>query len=129
MRVVEDTAEWRAAVRGLVEERGIDSFRDRYREREYPHELYDAVVDRGWMAPSLLESYGGPGRSHAETVVAVEELARHGYDFAMPVLRSATGTLTLLDRGTEAQRDRLLPRVAGGTSDIQRSVLAAYLID
>lgn len=114
MRVVEDTAEWRAAVRGLVDEFGVDYFRTRYREREYPHELYDAVVDRGWMVPPLPEAYGGPGRSHAETVVALEELARYGYDFAMPVLLSATGTLTLLDHGTEAQRDRLLPAVADG---------------
>lgn len=114
MRVVEDTAEWRAAVHGLVEELGIDYFRTCYREREYPHALYDAVVERGWMAPPLPEAYGGPDRSHAETVVAVEELARYGYDFAMPVLLSATGTLTLLDHGTEAQCDRLLPRVADG---------------
>jgi alkylation response protein AidB-like acyl-CoA dehydrogenase len=114
MRVVEDTAEWRAAVRGLVDELGIDYFRTCYREREYPHDLYDAVVDRGWMAPPLPEAYGGPGRSHAETVVAVEELARYGYDFAMPVLLSATGTLTLVEHGTEAQRERFLPKVAAG---------------
>jgi alkylation response protein AidB-like acyl-CoA dehydrogenase len=114
MRVVEDTAEWQAAVRGLIDEFGVDYFRTCYREREYPSELYDAVVERGWMTPPLPAAYGGPGRSHAETAVAIEELARYGYDFAMPVLLSATGTLTLLDHGSEAQRERLLPAVADG---------------
>ncbi|MFB6156433.1 MAG: acyl-CoA dehydrogenase family protein [Haloferacaceae archaeon] len=114
MRVAEETEAWRAAVRGLVDELGVDYFRTRYREREYPHDLYDAVVERGWMAPPLPEAYGGPGRSHAETAVALEELARYGYDFAMPVLLSATGALTLVDHGTEAQRERLLPEVAAG---------------
>jgi alkylation response protein AidB-like acyl-CoA dehydrogenase len=114
MRVVEDHEAWRTAVRDVVEEFGVDYFRRCYRERDYPEELVAAVVDRGWMPPPLPERYGGPGRSHAETVVALEELGRYGYDFAMPVLLTATGALTLLEHGTEAQRERFLPAVARG---------------
>ncbi len=114
MRVVEDHDERRAAVRGLVGELGVDYFRRCYRERDYPHDLYDAVVDRGWMPPPLPEAEGGPGWSHAATVVALEELARYGYDFAMPVLLTATGALTLVEHGTEAQRERVLPGVVAG---------------
>ena len=92
MRVVEDTAEWRAAVRGLVDEFGVDYFRTCYREREYPSDLYDAVVERGWTTPPLPAAFVGPGRSHAETAVAFKKLARYRHDSAMPILLSATGT-------------------------------------
>ncbi|MFB6156993.1 MAG: acyl-CoA dehydrogenase family protein [Haloferacaceae archaeon] len=114
MRVTTPFTDLRAEIRDLVESFGPGYFRERYREREYPHELYDAVVDRGLVAPPVPEAYGGPGRSHAATAVVVEELARHGYDFAMPVLLSTTGACTLLDHGTEAQRERFLPPLCAG---------------
>ncbi|MFB6122518.1 MAG: acyl-CoA dehydrogenase family protein [Haloferacaceae archaeon] len=117
----DDLREWRATVeRFVTEEFGVDYFRERYRDREYPHELYDAVVDRGWLGVQVPEAHGGEGRSHVEMAVLLEALGSYGYDFGMPVLLSTTGVLTLLDHGSEAQCERFVPRLLDG--DVRFSI-------
>jgi alkylation response protein AidB-like acyl-CoA dehydrogenase len=117
----DDLTAWRAEVESFVtDEFGVDYFREKYREREYPHELYDAVVDRGWLGIQVPEVYGGEGRSHVEMAVLLEALGSYGYDFGMPVLLSTTGVLTLLEHGSESQLERFVPRLLDG--DVRFSI-------
>lgn len=109
-----ELAAWRETVREFVDGFGAEYFRERYRNREYPHALYDALVDRGWIGLTIPEEYGGPGRSHLEAAVCLEALGAYGYDFGMPALLATTGGETVVRFGTDEQVERFVdPLLAG----------------
>ena len=72
----------------------------------------EAMVEKGWTVPSWPREYGGGGLSKDECVVLFEEMKRLK---ARPAL-SGFGTSmigpTLLEFGTEEQKQRHLPRIA-----------------
>lgn len=117
MRVTEDAAlrRWRQTTRSWMrEEIGVEYCRERYREREYPHAIYDGLVERGWLATVLPAALGGRGGDHVEQAVLLEALGRYGYDFGVPALVSMSGLEVLLEFGTSSQLDRWLePWLAG----------------
>jgi alkylation response protein AidB-like acyl-CoA dehydrogenase len=68
---------------------------------------------QGWLAPAWPRNYGGMGLSAAKQLLMMEEFERHG------VARSPDHGLVLLGPlliryGTEAQRQRFLPRILAG---------------
>ena len=116
MRLSDDRRRFRRTVREFVtEEIGVDYCRERYRNREYPHEFYDTVVAEGWLGTHVPEAYGGRGGGHLDAVLLLEGLGTYGYDFAVPVVTTATATTNLLEYGTDAQRERYLPDVLDGS--------------
>ena len=72
----------------------------------------ERMVEKGWTVPSWPKEYGGGGLSKSEYVVLLEEMKRIR---ARPAL-SGFGTSmigpTLLELGTEEQKQRHLPRIA-----------------
>ena len=89
--------------------------------RNPPHRLhwdavkpwYMALSAKGWLAPSWPREYGGMGLSAAKQLVMVEEYERHGVarmpDHGIVLL----GPL-LIRYGSDAQRERFLPRILAG---------------
>ena len=73
----------------------------------------ERMIAKGWAVPNWPKEYGGGGLSTAEYVVLIEEMQRIK---ARPAL-SGFGTSmigpTLLEYGTEEQKQRHLPRIAG----------------
>ena len=70
------------------------------------------MVERGWTVPSWPREYGGGGLSKSEYVVLLEEMKRIK---ARPALSSFGTSMigpTLLELGTEEQKQRHLPRIA-----------------
>lgn len=114
IRADEELQEWRQTVRSFVDEFGVDYFRERYQEREYPHELYDELADRGWLGVTVPERAGGHGAGQVEAAVLLESLGAYGYDFAVPAVTSLTVAENLVEFGTSAQRERFLPRLFDG---------------
>jgi acyl-CoA dehydrogenase len=103
-----------------------DSFR-RFMEREIaPH--HDAweeqgFVDRavwneagrnGFLCMTMPEQYGGAGADKLYSVVQMEELARGGYSGIGFGLHSEIVAPYILHYGTQAQKQRWLPRLATG---------------
>lgn len=72
----------------------------------------ERMVEKGWTVPNWPKEYGGGGLTTAEYVVLLEEM---GVIRARPAL-SGFGTSmigpTLLEYGTEEQKQRHLPRIA-----------------
>lgn len=72
----------------------------------------ERMVEKGWTVPSWPKEYGGGGLSKSEYVVLLEEMKRIR---ARPAL-SGFGTSmigpTLLELGTDEQKQRHLPRIA-----------------
>ena len=92
--------------------RGIDA------ERAYPEAFVDALTRAGWLAALIPQAYGGSGLGLAEASVIMEEInasggnagACHGQMYNMG---------TLLRHGSEAQKQRFLPKIASGQWRLQ----------
>ena len=81
--------------------------------RGYTDGLWRQLVSLGWTGLVMPEQYGGTGGSFLDLAVLLEEMGRAlapGPFFSTVVL----GGLTVLDAGTEAQKDDLLPRIISG---------------
>src|SRR5207253_11421390 len=74
-------------------------------------DLWAKAARLGWLGIVLPAEYGGSGDSLSDAAVLYEELGRA--PLPGPFFRPGVpGALTVLERGTEWQRRRILPRVA-----------------
>ena len=83
-------------------------------DRGFTEELWRQVASLGWTGIPFPEQYGGTGGSFLDLAVLVEEMGRAllpGPYFATVVL----GGLTVLDAGSEQQKDYILPGICAGT--------------
>ncbi len=79
----------------------------------HPLELWQKMSEVGWLGLIIPEHYGGSGASFFELVVLLEEMGRAclpGPFFSTVVL----GGLTLLESGSNEQKEELLPELAQG---------------
>jgi alkylation response protein AidB-like acyl-CoA dehydrogenase len=82
-------------------------------ERGYTAEMWQKVAEQGWLGLIIPEQYGGVGMGYAELAVLLEEMGRFllpGPFFSTVVL----GGMTILDAGSDAQKQEYLPQIAEG---------------
>jgi len=98
----------------LAEHSGLDVCRAVLEsERSYDADLWKGVAEMGWLGAAVPESYGGAGMGHLELVLIAEELGRA----LAPIPFSSSVYLAseaLLQLGSEAQKERYLPRLCAG---------------
>lgn len=86
---------------------------DGWRRQGYiPREVWRPFGDMGFLLPEMDEAYGGVGASLAYQLVVQDELAK-----AEVPANTAVHTIAahyLLDYGTDAQKQRWLPKLASG---------------
>ncbi|MGB1880700.1 MAG: acyl-CoA dehydrogenase family protein [Gammaproteobacteria bacterium] len=100
--------------RMLAEQAPLERVR-RYAEQNEDRagDVWDATVELGLSGLVIEEAYGGAGLGLVEAALAAETLGAH----VAPVPFIATGVvvpLALQEGGSEAQRDRWLPRLTSG---------------
>ena len=86
--------------------------------RGYPEAFVDALTKAGWLAAMIPTEYGGSGLGLGEASVVMEEINRaggnsgacHGQMYNMG---------TLLRHGSDAQKQRYLPKIASGQWRLQ----------
>jgi alkylation response protein AidB-like acyl-CoA dehydrogenase len=82
-------------------------------EKGYPPQLWQEAAALGWMGLIFPEKYGGSGMSFLDLAVLLEEMGRAclpGPFFSSVVL----GGLTILDAGSEEQKQKYLPDIISG---------------
>jgi alkylation response protein AidB-like acyl-CoA dehydrogenase len=80
-----------------------------------PRALFDKIRDLGVCGMTIPEEYGGTGRDILGAMVVVEELSRRSMVISTLYLMNACyGSMNILASGSEAQKRRLLPRLAAG---------------
>lgn len=108
----EDIAAFREQVRRYVAGE-MSPHLDGWRRQGYiPREVWRPFGELGFMLPELSEEYGGAGATLAYQLVVQDELAK-----AEIPANTAVHTIAshyILDYGTEAQKQRWLPRLASG---------------
>ena len=82
-------------------------------ERGYTDELWRQITSLGWTGIAFPEQYGGTGGSFLDLTILLEEIGRSltpGPFFSTVVL----GGFTVLDAGTDAQKQYMLPGICSG---------------
>ncbi len=81
--------------------------------KAYDEALWKQVAEQGWLGAAIPEAYGGLGLGHVELCAIAEELGRAvaPIPFASTVYFLAE---VVMLAGSEAQKQALLPRIAGG---------------
>lgn len=110
--------EIRDAIRALCAEFPDEYFRKIDEQRAYPETFVDALTKAGWLAALIPQEYGGSGLGLTEASVIMEEINRcggnsgacHGQMYNMG---------TLLRHGSQAQKEKYLPRIASGEWRLQ----------
>ena len=114
----DDFPEIRDAVRSLVNGFGDSYFREVDDARAYPEAFVEALTKAGWLAALIPEEFGGAGLGLTEASIIMEEINRaggnsgacHGQMYNMN---------TLLRHGSDEQKRRYLPDIAGGRLRLQ----------
>jgi acyl-CoA dehydrogenase len=84
----------------------------------YPDGFVAALTEHGWLAALIPEEYGGAGLGLTAASVILEEInASGGNAAACHAQMYVMGTL--LRHGSEAQKQRLLPKIAAGELRLQ----------
>ncbi|MFB6081185.1 MAG: acyl-CoA dehydrogenase family protein [Halanaeroarchaeum sp.] len=111
----------RDAVRAHCREFDREYWRERDAAGEYPHAFVEALADDGWLGVLVPEAYGGKGYGTEEAVAMMYEIARSGAGFsgAQAVHAAIYNSAPLVNYGSNAMKEDLLPRVASGDAWIQ----------
>src|SRR5262245_60370594 len=110
----EDEAMFRDQVRQFAETEVRPLVAQMDKDAQIPRKLIDKCFELGIMGVEIPEKYQGAGATFFMSVLVVEELAR--VDASLAVLVDVQNTLVnnaLLRWGTEEQRARYFPRLAG----------------
>lgn len=108
----------RRAIREVCRKYPPSYWRELDREREYPAAFVDELTELGWLSALIPTEFGGAGLSLTEASVILEEVNRsggnssacHGQMYTMGIL---------LRHGSDALKERYLPRIASGELRLQ----------
>ncbi len=90
-----------SAVRGLIDD-----------ETGYDPALWQEIVELGWLAVAIPESYDGVGLGMGEVVPIAEQMGRNL--MATPFLTTTLAAQALIAGGDEPQKAEWLPKIAAG---------------
>lgn len=112
----EDEEIFRASVREFAEEQILPRVEEMERDCKQPSDLLAQCFEMGLMGIEIPESLGGAGATFFMSILAIEEIARVDPALAVPIDVQNTLVINqLLHWGSDAQRERYLPRLATDT--------------
>ncbi|RLB50462.1 MAG: acyl-CoA dehydrogenase [Deltaproteobacteria bacterium] len=95
---------------------GREYYTAKAREGLSPDELWDEMAKQGFIGVNTPEEYGGGGLGIYELASVCEELAAAGCPLLLLLVSPAICATVLAKFGTDAQKERWLPRLASGES-------------
>jgi len=96
-------------------EKEIAPFHAQWEEQGYvDRAVWNKAGDNGFLCMTMPEAYGGSGADKLFSVVQMEELARGGFSGIGYGLHSEIVAPYILHYGTEAQKQKYLPKLASG---------------
>ena len=110
--------EYRESVRDLCRGFGSDYWQRMEADATYPEAFVRALTEAGWLSVLIPAEFGGGGLGVTEASVILEEINRSGANSgACHAQMYIMGTL--LRHGSDAQKQRYLPRIAAGELRLQ----------
>jgi acyl-CoA dehydrogenase len=89
---------------------------ERDRDGRFPHELYQAMADGGWLGICMPAAFGGAGLGITEAAIMMQAIAESGAGMsgASAVHMNIFGLNPVVVFGTPAQQARMLPPLIAG---------------
>src|SRR5882757_36954 len=103
-----------STVRKFVDKEVIPNAPELERTDTYPQAIVDAMKEMGLFGLMIPEEYGGLGESLLTYALCVEELARGWMSVSGVVNTHFIVAYMLRQHGTDAQKQKYLPRMATG---------------
>jgi len=110
----EDQSEILKAVRQFVDEQIIPVAQELEHADEYPSEIIEGLKELGVFGLTIPEEFGGLGESLLTYALVVEEIARGWMSVSGVINTHFIVAYMLLQHGTQAQKEKYLPRMATG---------------
>ena len=110
----EDERQTRDLARAIARERVAPLAAEVDEQEAYPEASLHHVAEAGLMGLYVPEAYGGAGLGALAFCLAVEELAWACASTAVTYLVQYAAGYPIVSHGTEAQKQRYLPRLATG---------------
>jgi acyl-CoA dehydrogenase len=103
-------------VRALVEREVPREYaRELDEKEEFPHKVWKALAENGYLGIPIAEEYGGVGGDIVDMVIVTEELARRSGSIGLTFFMSSCfGAKTLQFAGSEMLKRKYLPLLAEG---------------
>jgi alkylation response protein AidB-like acyl-CoA dehydrogenase len=112
--LTEQQKEIKSLTRTIAEEKVLPVRAELDEKEEFPWEIMKILADTDLFGVYIPEEYGGLGGGILDLCLVVEELSRVCSGVAVSYAASGLGTLTLLQYGTEEQKQKFLPDIASG---------------
>jgi len=116
--MTDDYADLRAAIAKLCAKYPGPYWRKLDREMAYPADFVEDLTKSGWLATLIPEAYGGAGLPLSAAAAILEEMQAQGCNGGACHAQMYTMG-TLLRHGSDAQKARYLPQIAGGALRLQ----------
>ncbi|OGO21441.1 MAG: acyl-CoA dehydrogenase [Chloroflexi bacterium RBG_16_50_9] len=104
----------KSLARRLAEERIVPVRAELDEKEEFPWAIMKDLADADLFRVFVPEKYDGLGGGCMELCLVVEELSRACSGVAVSYAATALGCFTLMDYGTDAQKQKFLPDIASG---------------
>src|SRR3972149_138295 len=80
-----------------------------------PVDLLRKAAAQGFLGATIPEQYGGAGMDYLTYTLLAEEIAKHCLSTAITItIHTMLASMSILDAGSEEQKQKYLPRLAGG---------------
>jgi alkylation response protein AidB-like acyl-CoA dehydrogenase len=113
--ITEEQAMIRDTIKDFAQKEVAPVSRDNNRHERFPSDLIKKLGEMGVLGLSLPPEYGGGGADHISYCIMLEELGRVDLGVAVTVSSHLSlGGKTILQWGTEEQKQKYLPRIASG---------------
>jgi alkylation response protein AidB-like acyl-CoA dehydrogenase len=109
-----DYLDFRETIRQIARERIAPRAAEIDERAEYPHDLRALLAEHDVLGLPFETEYGGTGTGALMLNMAIEEIAKACASTALILMVQELGTLPINLFGTEAQKQRFLPRCASG---------------
>ena len=111
----EEQAMIRTTVRDFAEKEVAPFARDNNRDERFPVDIVKKMGEMGFLGLNLPVEYGGGGSDYTSYCIMLEELGHADLGMAVTVSSQLSlGGKTILNWGTEEQKQKYLPRLASG---------------
>jgi alkylation response protein AidB-like acyl-CoA dehydrogenase len=106
--------DFRDTIRQIVDEKVRPRAAEIDAKAEYPHDIRKLFAEQDILALPFDAQYGGTGTGTLMLQIAVEEIAKACASSALILMVQELGTLPIALFGSDALKDRLLPKCATG---------------
>ena len=100
--------------RQIAEEKVVPVREELDENQEFPWDIMKVCGQSDLFGINIPEEYGGLGLGILESAIAVEELSKACLGVSVSYAATGLGTLPILLYGTEEQKAKYLPKLAGG---------------